>query len=33
MFSDVALYAGLWFECESEMYQSIEGLGAYGGVI
>lgn len=26
MYSDVALYAGLWFECEKEMYENIEGL-------
>ena len=26
IFSDVALYAGLWFDCEREMYEKIEGL-------
>ena len=26
MYSDLALYAGLWFECEKEMYENIEGL-------
>ena len=26
MYSDVALYAGLWFDCEQEMYEKIEGL-------
>ena len=26
MYADVALYAGLWFECEKEMYENIDGL-------
>lgn len=26
MYSDLALYAGLWFECEKEMYENIEDL-------
>lgn len=26
MYSDVALYAGLWFDCEKEMYEKIENL-------
>lgn len=26
IFSDVAMYAGLWFDCEQEMYENIEGL-------
>ncbi len=26
MYSDVALYAGLWFDCEKEMYEKVEGL-------
>lgn len=26
IYSDVALYAGLWFDCEREMYETIEGL-------
>lgn len=26
MYSDIALYAGLWFDCEQEMYKKIEGL-------
>ncbi len=26
IYSDVALYAGLWFDCEKEMYENIEGL-------
>lgn len=26
IYSDVALYAGLWFDCEREMYEKIEGL-------
>lgn len=26
MYSDVALYSGLWFECEKEMYEKIGGL-------
>ena len=26
MYSDVAVYAGLWFDCEREMYERIEGL-------
>ena len=26
MYSDLALYAGLWFDCEREMYERIEGL-------
>ena len=26
MYSDLALYAGLWFDCEKEMYEKVEGL-------
>lgn len=26
IYEDVALYAGLWFDCEREMYENIEGL-------
>lgn len=26
IYPDVALYAGLWFDCEQEMYNTIEGL-------
>lgn len=26
IYSDVELYAGLWFDCEKEMYENIEGL-------
>ena len=26
IYSDVALYAGLWFDCEREMYEKVEGL-------
>ena len=26
MYSDLELYAGLWFDCEKEMYENIEGL-------
>lgn len=26
IYSDVALYAGLWFDCEQELYEKIEGL-------
>lgn len=26
MYSDVAVYAGLWFDCEREMYERVEGL-------
>lgn len=26
MYSDLALYAGLWFDCEREMYETVEGL-------
>ncbi len=25
-YSDIALFAGLWFDCEKEMYENIEGL-------
>ncbi len=26
IYEDVALYAGLWFDCEKEMYENVEGL-------
>lgn len=26
MYPDLAMYAGLWFECEQEMYERVEGL-------
>ncbi len=26
MYPDLALYAGLWFDCEHEMYENVEGL-------
>lgn len=26
MYSDLALYAGLWFDCEREMYENVESL-------